>query len=134
MIRIGMRNEEKLIVQAVGNLGEVEMGELSSNLLELHRTQGPVRAFFHLEGLAEVETPESNGEWLRRHWRAWSNLMKVALVGDRRFEEGVRKLVSNLIQGELRFFGLEQAAQARDWLDNPEDSIPLDRQLPPQTS
>ena len=134
MIRMGMQNEEKLVVQAVGKLGEVEISELSSSLLSLPYSQGPVRAFFHLEGLEEVDSTESSGTWLRQHWRAWSKMMKVALVVDSRLEDEIRRLVSNLVQGELRFFSLEQAAQARDWVDSPDSSVPLNRQLPPQVN
>lgn len=130
MIKIGVHSDDKVIVQAIGRLGEKDIINLGIRLGELAMPRLHGKAVFHLEGLRTVRLPASGGSTASPASLKGRRLARVALIGDRRLERTARRLVSNLVHGEIRFFGLGQDASARRWLDRPGLGRPGHRLLP----
>lgn len=104
------------IVIASGRLTEEDYRRLVPRLHEAIDRHGGLRLLILLRDF-EGWTPKALIEDLRFDLRHRKDFERVAIVGERRWEEIMTRIAAPLFSGSMRFF--EDEAEARGWLGGP---------------
>lgn len=104
---------DRLVVIASGRLTEEDYRGLAPRLHEAVERHGKLRLLILLRDF-EGWTPKALIEDLRFDLRHRKDLERVAIVGERRWEEVRTRITTPFFSGSMRFF--EDEAEARGWL------------------
>ena len=106
----------RFFVKASGKLTDADYQELLPRLETAIAGFGPLRLYVDME---EFE----GWEWLAA-WddfafgiKHWNDFERVALVGDKRWEELSAKAFDHLTKGDIRFFDVAERDAAHGWVE-----------------
>ncbi|MBT7942120.1 MAG: STAS/SEC14 domain-containing protein [Alphaproteobacteria bacterium] len=107
----------RFFIRASGTLTDDDYKELTPRLEKAIADFGRLRLFFDMEDMEgwEVEAAFDDFAFGLQHW---NDLERVAMVGDRRWEEVSAKVFNALNKGDIRFFDTDHRDTAHDWIEN----------------
>ena len=102
-------------IKATGRLTDADYKEFLPRLEEIMARAGRVRLLADLQDL--------EGWDLRAAWddfafgvKHWNDFDRIALVGDKKWEEIAARMADRLMKAEVRIFGPSEKGAAWDWI------------------
>jgi hypothetical protein len=62
-------------------------------------------------------------EDIKLDWKHYSDIERVALVGDKRWQKGMSIFCKPFTTARIRYFELSDLANAREWIEQPAPSV-----------
>ena len=102
-------------IRAEGWLTDADYKEFLPGLEELIRRHGRIRLLVDMEGLEgwEIHAAWDDFTFGMTHW---NHFERMALVGDKKWEEVAAKVTNLLMRGETRFFATSEKDAAWAWI------------------
>jgi len=106
----------RIYVKAEGRLTDADYKALVPRLETAIRENGPIRL---LVDMVEFEGWSPLAAWddLLFGLRHWNDFERMALIGDKRWEEAVAKAMDALTKGEVRRFPAAERGTAHAWIE-----------------
>lgn len=108
--------ERRMFVKASGRLTDADYKEFTPQLEAIIDQYGSIRLL--------VDMTELEGWSLHAAWddfalgiKHWNDFERVALVGNKRWEELSAQVMDKLTKGEIRFFDTADATAANAWIE-----------------
>jgi len=107
----------RFFVKASGKLTDADYQELLPQLETAIAGFGPLRMYVDME---EFEGWELQAAWddFAFGVQHWNDFERVAIVGDKRWEELSAKAFDLITKGDIRFFDVADRGAARAWIEN----------------
>jgi hypothetical protein len=105
-----------LWVKVNDTLTKEEYADLVPNWEQMIATYGKLRLLFQMESGFKGWHPAAAWEELKFSLSHRNELERVALVGDKKWEEWVAKLGALLVSSQVRFFETADLDEAQRWL------------------
>jgi hypothetical protein len=106
----------RIYVRAEGRLTDADYKALLPELEAAIRDHGPIR--LHVDMTAfEGWSPRAAWDDLVFGLKHWNDFERLALIGDKRWEDIAAKAVDALTKGEARRFPATERAAARAWIE-----------------
>lgn len=102
-------------VRAEGKLTDADYKAFLPRLEEIIAAQGPIRMLVDMEGFEGWE-PLAAWDDFAFGMTHWGDFKRIALVGDKAWEEMSAKLFNLLMKGEVRFFVPAEKDAAWVWV------------------
>jgi len=104
-------------VRATGKLTDADYKEFIPQLEEKISEYGQVRVLVDMEGFEGWDLLAAWDDFAfgMTHWHHFE---KMALVGDNTWEKAAARVTDLLMRGEVRFFELDQATDAWEWIES----------------
>ena len=101
-------------IEASGTLSGDDYDRLVPELERLAAERGPLRLYIELHDFHGWTGP---GLWKDLKFDAThqDDMERIAIVGDKRWQEWVTTLSDPLLEADMRFFAPEQAHEAKKW-------------------
>ncbi len=116
MFEMLAESEGKMIgVRATGRLTDADYKEFLPKLEEIIGRHGRVRLLLDLEGFEGWE-PYAAWDDFTFGMTHWNHFERIALVGEKKWEELAAKVMNLLMRGEARFFATAEMAAAWAWI------------------
>ncbi|MDA1090016.1 MAG: STAS/SEC14 domain-containing protein [Proteobacteria bacterium] len=105
----------RLYIKASGRLTDADYKELTPRLEAAIEEHGPLRLYVDME---KFEGWELQAAWddFAFGIKHWNDFDRVALVGDKKWEEASVKVVDKFTKGDFRFFDVSNRSAAHDWI------------------
>lgn len=107
----------RFYIKAVGRLTDADYKDLTPKLEAAIEEFGPIRLYADLEGFEGWE-PAAAWDDFVLGIRHWNDFERVAIVGDKTWEDVAARVMDKLTKGEFRFFPLAEQAEARTWIED----------------
>ena len=118
MLQILEQTEGNLIAtRATGNLTEADYDKLLpllNNIVEKHQK---IRWYFEMEDF-EGWKPKAFWEDLKFDLQHANDFKKVAMVGDKKWEEWMTNLMKTFTSAEIKYFAASQKIDALKWINS----------------
>ncbi len=103
-------------IKAVGQLTDADYKELMPKLAAAIKEFGPLRLLVDMESFEgwDLEAAWDDFIFGVRHW---NDFERIALVGDKRWEELAAQVMDKLTRGEIRYFDLDKRGEAYAWIE-----------------
>lgn len=107
-----------VLIKASGRLSKADYERFVPEFERTVRARGPVRMLIELDDFHGWNLP---GLWqeLKFDTTHQNDMGRVAIVGDRGWQEWGTRLSKPFFKAEIRYFNRDQAAAARAWLTGP---------------
>ena len=107
-----------VLIKASGRLSKADYDRFVPEFERIARARGPVCMLIELDDFHGWDLP---GPWedLKFETTHQNDMGRVAIVGDRGWQEWGTRLSKPFFRAETRYFNREQAAAARAWLTGP---------------
>lgn len=107
-----------VLIKASGRLSKADYDRFLPEFERIARAHGPVRMLIELHDFHGWDLP---GLWedLKFDTRHQNDMGRVAIIGDRAWQEWGARLSKPFFKAEMRYFDRGQAAAARAWLPGP---------------
>ena len=104
-----------LYVKASGRLTDADYKELTPRLEAAIETHGPLRLYVDMEAF---EGWDLQAAWddLALGIKHWNDFERIALVGDKKWEEISAKIFDSITKGDIRFFDVSKRNDAHNWI------------------
>ena len=99
---------QRFFVKASGKLTDADYQDLLPRLESAIAGFGPLRMFIDMEDFRAIELQA-----------AWNDFERVAIVGDKRWEELSAKAFDLITEGDFRYFDGADRGRARAWIEDP---------------
>jgi hypothetical protein len=116
-------NEENggklLVVHASGTLVKADYAQFVPEVERLIRQHGKLRLLFEMSDFHgwDVSAAWEDFKFGVEHF---SDIERLAMVGEKQWQHGMAALCKPFMQAAIRYFDHTEAAEARQWLDEPE--------------
>ncbi|MGB7843739.1 MAG: STAS/SEC14 domain-containing protein [Salinimicrobium sp.] len=117
MIKI---EEKENIIYSIAKkeLHDEDYGRLVPLLKEKVKKFGMIRWYFEMQNF-EGWSLSAMWQDLKFDVKYAENIEKVAMVGDKTWEEKITRLMKPFTSAEIKFFNLEEKEQAKAWISKP---------------
>lgn len=107
-----------VLIKASGRLSKADYERFVPEFERTVRARGPVRILIELDDFHGWDLP---GLWqeLKFDTTHQNDMGRVAIVGDRGWQEWGTRLSKPFFKAEMRYFNRDQASAARAWLTEP---------------
>ena len=107
-----------VVIKASGRLSKVDYDRFVPEFEQIARSRGPLRMLIDLD---DFHGWDLSGLWeeLRFDTTHQSDMGRVAIVGDRAWQEWGTRLSKSFFKAEMRYFERQEEAAARPWLTAP---------------
>ena len=104
-----------LEVRATGKLAASDYVELGPTFERLHQEHGKLRVLFELH---DFHGWTASGLWedVKFEEKHFSDIERIAIVGDKKWQQGMATFCKPFTTAQIRFFKPDQAEGAREWL------------------
>ncbi len=104
-----------LFIKASGRLTDTDYKDLTPRLEAAIDQHGPLRLYVDME---DFEGWEMKAAWddFAFGIKHWNDFERVALVGDKQWEEVSVKVIDMFSKGDFRFFDVSERGAAHDWI------------------
>ena len=118
MLTIETDDSGVVLIKASGGLSKADYERFVPEFERIVRARGPVRMVIEVDDFHGWELP---GLWedLKFDTTHEDDMGRVAIVGDRGWQEWGTRLSKPLFEAEMRYFNRDQAAAAGAWLTGP---------------
>lgn len=105
----------RFFIKASGELTDDDYKGLTPVLETAIDEHGPLRLYVDME---EFESWELQAAWddFAFGVKHWNDFERVALVGDKQWEEISAKIFDKFTKGDIRFFDVSKRGDAHDWI------------------
>jgi len=107
----------RIYVKAKGRLTDEDYKELTPRLESALKEFGPLRLYVDME--------DFEGWTLGAAWddfsfglKHWNDFERIALIGDKPWEEVSMKMMDKMMSGQARYFDIDKKAEARTWIED----------------
>lgn len=107
--------ETIVAIQAIGTLDKTDYEVFGTQLDEMVRQHGGIRLFIELVDF-QGWTAGAAWEDVKLGVRHFSNIERIAVVGETRFQKGMTALAKPFTAAKVRYFDVENQADAEDWI------------------
>lgn len=107
----------RFYIRARGRLADADYKDLTPRLEAAIEAFGPIRLYADLEDFRGWE-PAAAWDDFVLGIRHWNDFERVALVGDKAWEDVAARVMDRLSKGAFRFFPLDRRAEARAWIED----------------
>ena len=106
----------RFYIRATGRLTDEDYKELTPRLEGAIDQYGPLRLLVDMEGFLGWELHAAWDDFVFgiKHW---NDFERIALIGDKRWEEISAKAMDKVMSGEIRFFDTVDRSEARTWIE-----------------
>ncbi len=115
MLTIERSDSDIFVIRASGKLSKSDYETFVPAFERVTAEHGPIRILIELEDFEGWELP-ALWEDLKFDMSHQDDIGRLALVGDRTWQEWGTRLSKPFFRAEMRFFRPEQRAEARSWL------------------
>lgn len=118
MLDITSQQRAEVEMTASGRLSKSDYDRFVPRFEQIVKEEGPVRLLIYLN---DFEGWDLGGMWedLKFDTQHQNDLGKVAVVGDKKWQDWGTTLSKPFFKAEMRFFNQDQLEQARAWLREP---------------
>lgn len=107
-----------LEVRVTGKLVHEDYEQFVPEFDRLIKQHGKIRLLFEMVDFHGWE-PQAAWDDLKLGVKHFSDIDRIAMVGDKRWEEWMARFCQPFTMAKVRYFEHDQAAAARDWLAQP---------------
>lgn len=104
-------------ITASGTLTSEDYDRLIPELERVAAEQGPLRIYIELHDFTGW-TPPALWKDIRFDAQHQDDMERIAVVGERRWEDWATRLSKPFLKADVRFFPREEAEEARRWLSD----------------
>jgi len=118
MIEVEKKNEGKVIeVKATGKLSKENYEQFVPEFERLVQKCGKIRVLFEMHDFHGWTT---GALWqdIKFDMKHFSDIERLALVGDKKWEEGMATFCKPFTKAKIRYFDQAEADEARKWLES----------------
>jgi hypothetical protein len=115
-IEFNEENDGKiLVVHVLGTLVRADYGPFVSEFERLHRLHGKLDVLFDMTGLQGWDAGAA-WEELRFDVEHFADIERLAMIGDKKWEQGMAAFFEPFTKATTRYFDADDAVAARRWL------------------
>ncbi len=105
----------RLFIKASGRLTDADYKDLTPRLEAAIDRHGPLRLYVDMEAFEgwEMKAAWDDFAFGIKHW---NDFERVALVGDKQWEEISVQVINKFTKGDFRFFDVSERGAAQDWI------------------
>jgi len=118
MIEVEKKNEGKVIeVKATGKLSKEHYEQFVPEFERLVQKCGKIRVLFEMHDF-HGWTAGALWQDIKFDLKHFSDIERLALVGDKKWEEGMATFCKPFTKAKIRYFDQAEADEARQWLES----------------
>jgi len=118
MIEVEKKNEGKVIeVKATGKLSKENYEQFVPEFERLVQKCGKIRVLFEMHDF-HGWTAGALWQDIKFDLKHFSDIERLALVGDKKWEEGMATFCKPFTKAKIRYFDQAEADEARQWLES----------------
>ena len=123
VVSIETKRGDLVAIRVTGTLGKQDYDQLIPVLETKIKQFGKIDLYWEMEAL---EGWNLSGLWedLKFDMTHLNSFRKVALVGDKKWEEWVARIIKPFSTAEIRYFDVRQKDKALEWLNQPVINTP----------
>lgn len=111
----GLHDNAVLAVKASGYITKEDYEDTLPELDRLIARHGPLRFFIHLDDVEGIE-PKALWEDAKFDWMHRNDYEKIAMVGDRQWQDWATAMSKPFFKAETKFFREEESDRAWQWV------------------
>ena len=104
-----------LVVRASGKLSKEDYDQFSPTVERLIKSEGKIRMLFEMD---DFHGWEAGGLWedVKFDLKHFADIERLAMVGDKRWEEWMAQFCTPFTRAEIRYFDNDKANDAQRWI------------------
>ncbi len=123
-VELSQLNDGKILEIKIG--GKLVKGDYEHFMPELDRLIGQFGKIRLLVEMRDFHGWSAGALWedIKLDWKHYSDIERVALVGDKKWQKGMSIFCKPFTTAKIRYFDLSKLADAREWVEQSASPVP----------
>lgn len=112
---LDLTNKDLIAIQIDGKISKSDYDKITPLIEKTVKEYGKIKLYIQIDNIEGIEL-KAFAEDVKTYFKHFSDINKIAVVGENDWQKFWSKLASPFVSGEIKFFRHEEVVEARKWI------------------